>query len=383
MISWTKLIAGKDGGNGDLRYGAAKTNSPKIVVWNVTPQCNLQCMHCYSNASRAKHGGLLDDREASDFIKDIADMGVKALIFSGGEPLLENRILKWGLEAGKIGLKVALSTNGTLIDEDIAEKIKVSGFSYVGISLDGDEGVNDLFRRSNGAFKRAVEGLRYCKNVGLKIGIRFTLTRRNKDEIDFIFDLAENEGIDRLCIYHLVYTGRGMDLMASDLTAKEKREALEIIWQKTLAFKENGVVQEVLTVGNHADGAWIYLKLKKEDPAMAQRCFNLLLSQGGNSSGIDLVAVGSEGSVYPDQFFTTHALGNIRKNRLSEIWDRSHSGLLGALRNRKCFLKGRCARCQFLSICNGNLRCRAESYYKDIWQEDPACYLSEEEIENL
>src|SRR3989338_2951865 len=208
MISWTKLIAGKDGGNGDLRYGAAKTNSPNIVVWNVTPQCNLQCMHCYSNASRAKHGGLLDDREASDFIKDIADMGVKALIFSGGEPLLENRILKWGLEAGKIGLKVALSTNGTLIDEDIAEKIKVSGFSYVGISLDGDEGVNDLFRRSNGAFKRAVEGLRYCKNVGLKIGIRFTLTRRNKDEIDFIFDLAENEGIDRLCIYHLVYTGR-------------------------------------------------------------------------------------------------------------------------------------------------------------------------------
>jgi len=135
-----------------------------------------------------------------------------------------------------------------------------------------------------------------------------------------------------------------------------------------------------LTVANHADGVYVYLKLRQSDPQKAERAYQLLLRNGGNRSGIAIAAVDWEGNVHPDQFTPQYTLGNIRKKSFPEIWTVPSHPILAGLRNRRPLLKGRCARCQWLEVCNGNLRSRAEAVFHDFWAPDPACYLTDEEI---
>ncbi len=354
--------------------------SGPVVVWNATSQCNLDCSHCYFDAVPARDPDELSTEEAKGLIEDLAGLRVPALLFSGGEPLLREDIFELALFAKEKGLKTALSTNGTLIGEETAKKIKEAGFSYVGISLDGRAEPNDAFRRTKGAFSKTLEGIKNCKDTGLRTGIRFTLTRFNLAELPHIFDIAREEDVDRLCIYHLVYSGRGSSLKDEDVSREKRRQTLDLIWQKTLDFKKDNLKTEVLTVDNHADGVWIYLKLKKDDPQRSEIVLDLLTIQGGNGSGAKIACVDNHGRVYPDQFWRAHPLGNARQDRFSAIWQNRENGFLNDLRNRRAFLKGRCGRCAHLDICNGNFRARAESASGDMWAEDPACYLTEEEI---
>jgi len=101
---------------------------------------------------------------------------------------------------------------------------------------------------------------------------------------------------------------------------------------------------------------------------------------GGNNSGIRIGAVDDQGNVHPDQFWWHYRLGNVQERKFSDIWADTSEPLLQGLRNRKKMLRGRCARCQYLDVCNGNLRVRAEAVFGDVWADDPACYLSDEEI---
>jgi radical SAM protein with 4Fe4S-binding SPASM domain len=117
----------------------------------------------------------------------------------------------------------------------------------------------------------------------------------------------------------------------------------------------------------------------KQDPGRAAKMLNLLRMNGGNNSGLRIGAVDDRGNVHPDQFWQSQTLGNVRERKFGEIWGDTSQPLLQGLRNRKKLLKGRCSRCKFLDICNGNLRVRAEAVYGDTWAEDPACYLSEKE----
>lgn len=373
-------MTGQSQDHDNLRYARGNSCVPKIVVWNTTCQCNLGCQHCYFEASPTPDADELTQEEARDFIEDLAELEVPVLLFSGGEPLLKRDIFALGQFAANHGIRTVLSTNGTLITQRIAKKIKEAGFSYVGISLDGMEEINDVFRQSKGAFKASLAGIRNCQMVGLKVGLRFTLTKYNFRELPAIFDLGERESIPRLCIYHLVYTGRGSKLKEKDLNHKERREALELIRQRTLDFYQKGLKIEILTVNNHADGVWIYLRLKKDDPQHAQAVLRLLERQGGNGSGISIGAMDNCGNIYADQFLRTHLLGNIRQRKFSQVWQDEAHPFLGNLRDRKALLLGRCQRCNFLRICNGNFRARAEAAFGDPWAEDPACYLTEEEI---
>lgn len=380
MISWTKLLTGQSQDNDNLRYSEGNNGVPKIVVWNITSSCNLRCQHCYFEATQRQDANEFSTEEARDFIVDLAKLGVPVLLFSGGEPLLRKDIFQLGRFAKDRGIKAILSTNGTLISEKIAKKIKQAGFSYVGISLDGMEETNDWFRQKKGAFAESLAAIRSCQKVGLKVGLRFTITRYNFRDLPDIFDLVQKESITRLCIYHLVYTGRGSNLRENDLSHSERRQTLELIWQRTLNFYQKGLSIDVLTVDNHADGVWIYLKLKNQDPQRAKTALELLKAQGGNSSGINIAAVDNCGDIHPDQFWRKRSLGNICQRQFSEIWQDKDHGFLQALRNRSPHLKGRCQRCNFLEICNGNFRARAEAVFADPWQEDPACYLTDEEI---
>ncbi|NTW05882.1 MAG: SPASM domain-containing protein, partial [Peptococcaceae bacterium] len=269
---------------------------------------------------------------------------------------------------------------GTLIDLAKAKRIKELGASYVGISLDGLDETNDSFRGRKGAFLAALEGIRNCREVGQKTGLRFTINPSNYHELDNIFDLVESEGIPRICFYHLVYSGRGINMLEEDISHQQTRAALELIIRRTEKLIKKGRPVEVLTVDNHCDGVYLYLKLVKENSPLAGEVLNLLKINGGNRSGIAFGQIDWSGNVHPDQFTAEHILGNAVERKFSEIWSDTSNPILAGLKNRSALLKGRCSKCKWLSICNGNFRARAEAVYGDFWAQDPACYLTDEEI---
>jgi Fe-coproporphyrin III synthase len=386
MVNITKLYCGTAQPADALRYGhghgAPKTAAERkpIVVWNVTRTCNLRCVHCYSDSYSQKYLGELTGEQARANIDDLAAFGIPALLFSGGEPLVRPDLLELIEYAVSKGLRITLSTNGTLIDETVAGKIKALGLTYVGISLDGIGETNDLFRGKKGAFDGAVRGFRNCHAVGQKVGLRLTLTRRNCQDLHDIFNFIEAEGIQRACFYHLVYSGRGNT--ADDLTPIEIRRAMDIIFQRAEDFRNRGLDKEILTVDHHADNAYIYLKLRELNPARAEQVYQWMKWNGGgaNSSGIGIANIDTQGNVHPDQFWQSATFGNVKERPFSQIWTDNSHPLLAGLRNRLPLLKGRCGACRFKEICGGSFRVRAFQVYGDPWAPDPACYLSDEEI---
>jgi len=322
----------------------------------------------------------LTTSESKRLIDDLAEFNVPVILFSGGEPLLREDILELGSHAVKQGIRAVLSTNGTLITPQMAKQIKDSGFSYVGISLDGLEETNDLLRGVKGAFIKALTGIHNCKQEGIKAGIRFTLQRQNYRDLENILNMTNKEDISRCCIYHLVYSGRGNILLGEALSIQETRKAVDLIFRKTIELCKMAPHKEILTVDNHTDGVYLYLELQRKDPLKAEKALEMLKRNGGNRSGSGIACIDEKGNVHPDQFLRNINLGNVRERKFSDIWMDNPHPLLNSLRNRKKFLKGRCATCKYLDICNGNLRARAEAVYGDLWSQDPACYLADEEI---
>ncbi|HEX5275481.1 MAG TPA: radical SAM protein [Candidatus Rubrimentiphilum sp.] len=386
MLNVTKLLCGIDQPMDALRYGhgsgapsSARQRKP-VVVWNVSRTCNLRCLHCYSDSAAREYPGELSHAQGIDLLKDLAAFGVPAVLLSGGEPLARRDTLALAEFGRMLGLKFTLSTNGTLIDERTAARIRDIGFSYVGISIDGIGPTNDAFRGAAGAYDRAVRGIRNCKAAGQKVGLRLTLTPQTAQDLDEIFDFIEAEGIDRACFYHLVPTGRGRGDMMLD--PAQTRTALDTIFKRTREFAANGSPREILTVDNHADAAYLYLTLLEDDPIQAARAYDALAWNGGgaNSSGVGIADIDTQGNVHPDQFFQSVTLGNVKTRRFSEIWTDQSNELLQALRASKRRIHGRCADCRFMPICGGNFRARAFNLTGDLWASDPGCYLDDATI---
>jgi len=392
MIDLTKLLCGVVRQSDVLRYGGSAERTPAhllrfkrdkkpIVVWNSTPACNLRCVHCYYS-EQIEHGGdgTLTTAEAKAMIDGLADFQTPVLLFSGGEPLLRPDLFELGEYAVARGIRTVISTNGTLIDERTAQRIKAAGFSYVGISLDGIEATNDRFRGVQGAFQAALRGIRACTAAGVKVGLRLTLNRHNFRDLSDILDLLEHEQIRRACFYHLVYAGRGRGLRPDDLSLEETRQALDHLIARTQDFCRRGVDLEILTVDNHADAPYLYRWMERHAPERAAEVLELLRWNGGNSSGVGIAAIDHRGEVHADQFWQHYSFGNVRERPFGDIWQDTSDPLMAGLKDRRKWLKGRCARCQYLDICNGNFRVRAEAVYGDVWAPDPACYLTDEEI---
>lgn len=384
MISISKLLYDLKSYGDELRYreDLSLFNRRPIVVWNTTRRCNLSCIHCYLDCANKKYYGELSTLEAQKMIQDLADFGVPVLLFSGGEPLLRKDLFILNSLAKKLGLRTVISTNGTLITKKIAQKIKIENFDYVGVSLDGIGRNNDRFRGKIGAFNLALSGIRNLVSIGQKVGLRFTITRHNYSDLEDIFKLAEEENIPRICFYHLVYSGRGSKMTEDDLTYPQMRQCLDSISAWVDYLHNKGIHKEVLTVDNHADGPYIYLKFKEDNPKKAEEILRLLRYNGGNNSGIGIANIDNLGFVHADQFWQNTSFGNVKERPFGEIWQDVGNLLLQQLKERKAYLKGRCAHCQFLDICNGNFRVRAWAVYQDVWQQDPACYLTDEEISN-
>ncbi len=395
MIGISKLYCGAVEASDPLRYGRDSGKLPShllqfskdkkpVVVWNMTKRCNLKCVHCYAHAKGADYkGSELSTEEGKRLIDDLAAFGSPVILFSGGEPLLREDLPELIDYAVKKGMRAVISTNGTLITKEKAQVFAKLNLSYIGVSLDGIGPVNDSFRGVGGAFDRAIEGIRNARDAGIKVGLRFTINKRNFEEIPKIFDLIEKENIPRVCFYHLVYAGRGSKLIEEDLSYDESRKVVDYIMDRTKAFFDSGRPLEVLTVDNHADGPYIYLRLLGEDKDRAADVYDLLMMNEGNASGVGIGCVDEEGNVHADQFWRHHSFGNVRERPFSEIWMDLSDDLMAKLKEKKRHVKGRCARCRWLNICGGNFRVRAEAKTGDLWAEDPQCYLTEEEITEI
>lgn len=391
MIGISKLYCGAVEPSDPLRYGRKAKDLPShllqfssdkkpVVVWNCTRRCNLKCVHCYSQSENRDYPDELTTAEAEDMINDLASFGAPVLLFSGGEPLMRKDINQLIAYTVSRSLRAVVSTNGTLITEKKAAELSDLGLSYVGISLDGLQEVHDRFRGVDGAFRQAMRGVHACQAVGLKVGLRFTINRGNYTEIPAILDLVERENVPRICFYHLVYSGRGSELIEEDLDHDDAREVVNLIIDRTKQLHERGKMVEVLTVDNHADGVYLYQRLQRENPVRAQQVLQLLRFNGGNSSGAGIGCVSWNGDVHPDQFWRQHVLGNVRQRRFSKIWTDERNDFLMQLKEKANYVTGRCARCRWLSICGGNFRARAEVVTGDPWASDPACYLTDAEI---
>jgi len=391
MIGISKLYCGVVEPSDALRYGRHSARLPAhllqfskdkrpVVVWNVTRRCNLKCVHCYAHAIPKASDNELSTAQGKLLIDDLAQFGTPVILFSGGEPLIREDLSVLAEYAVGKGMRAVISTNGTLITADVAKTLKAIGLSYVGISLDGLEEINDRFRGVRGAFQSALKGIENCKTAGIKVGLRFTINRFNVGEIGAIFDLLEERNIPRACFYHLVYAGRGSTLVQEDTTHRQTRAAVDLILDRTRQLHDKGQAKEILTVDNHADGPYLYMRLAREDPKRAEAVLELLKMNEGNSSGRGIGCVGWDGEVYADQFWRHYSFGNVTKRLFSEIWTDTSEPLMKRLKDKKPYVKGRCAACRWLDICGGNFRVRAEATTGDLWAPDPACYLTDEEI---
>ena len=389
MISVTKLLFGTEYFGDSLRYTKGANTARNgvhagvgpVVVWNSTRTCNLTCRHCYMSSDAKLYKDELSTEEAKQFIDDLADFKVPVILFSGGEPLIRPDFFELAEYAEKKGIRPTLSTNGTLITREVAQKIKDIGVGYVGISLDGLRDVNDKFRGKEGAFDAAMQGIKNCVAVDQRVGLRFTINHHNIQELERIFDFIEAENINRVCFYHLVYSGRGNQMMDEDVTAEESRKAMDIIIRRTKDFEARGLKKEILTVDNHCDGIYMYLKAVSEgDTVVAKQIEKYIAMNGGNRSGIAFGEVDPMGYVHPDQFTQHHTFGNVRNRKFGDIWSDASNEIMAGLKDRKPLLKGRCSKCKYLANCNGNFRTRAEARTGDFWESDPYCYLTDQEI---
>ena len=391
MIGISKLYCGTVEPSDTLRYSRHSGKLPShllqfsidkkpVIVWNATRRCNLKCVHCYAHATAGKAPVEMTTEQGKALIKDLAEFGSPVMLFSGGEPLMREDLPELADYAVQNGMRAVISTNGTLITKEMAQTLKKVGLSYVGVSLDGMEAVHDKFRGVKGAFKKALEGIENARNAGIKVGLRFTINKANALEIPAVFDLLEEREVPRICFYHLVYSGRGSKMVEEDLSLDQTRQVVDLIMDRTKSLHDRGKPTEVLTVDNHADGPYVYLRLLKEDEKRAAEVLELLKMNEGNNSGRGIGCVSWDGQVHADQFWRHHTFGNVLEKPFSQIWTDPGDEFLQQLKKKKDYVTGRCAKCKWLDICAGNFRVRAEAVHDDVWAPDPACYLTDEEI---
>lgn len=364
----------------DAPLGPKRTPPGPVVIWNLVRRCNLACKHCYSISADHDFPGELSTDEVYAVMDDLKAFGVPVLILSGGEPLLRPDIYAISMRAKAMGFYVGLSTNGTLIDESNIGKIAAVGYDYVGISIDGLRETHDKFRRLDGAFDASMHGIRLCQAHGIKVGLRFTLTQDNAAELPAILDLMDEMDIDKFYLSHLNYAGRGNRNRKDDVVHQLTRHTMDMLFERCWAGIQAGRAREYVTGNNDADGVYLLHWVQRNFPDRAEALRARLAQWGGNASGLWIANIDNLGNVHPDTFWWDYNLGNVRERPFSQIWPDTSDPLMAGFKRQPRPVKGRCGECRYLDICGGNTRVRAWSLTGDPWQEDPACYLTDEEI---
>jgi heme d1 biosynthesis radical SAM protein NirJ len=262
----------------------------------------------------------------------------------------------------------------------LIERIADANYDYVGISLDGIGAVHDAFRRQEGAFDRSLNAVRLCRERGIKVGLRFTLTLDNAAHLPALLRLADDEGVDKFYLSHLNYAGRGNKNRGDDATFAATRQALDLLFEAAWQAVATGRDKEFVTGNNDADGVYLLRWVERRFPDRADHIRGKLAQWGGNASGVNVANIDNEGNVHPDTFWWHYSLGNVRDRAFSSIWADVADPIMAGLKRRPRSIGGRCGACAHFAICGGNTRIRALQLTGDPWAEDPGCYLSNAEI---
>jgi len=358
----------------------ARQAAGPVVIWNLIRRCNLNCRHCYATSADTDFRGELDTAEALRVLEQLREARVPALILSGGEPLLRPDLYRIAARAREIGFHLSLSSNGTILDAGHARRLAEAGFDYVGVSLDGLPATHDRFRRSDGAFARALAGLHAARVAGLRVGVRMTLTEENAAQLPDVVALTERQGIDKFYLSHFNYAGRARRHRADDARHARTRVALDWLFAHVWQRAQAGHAGDFVTGNNDADGVYLLQWITQRFPHRAGDMRQRLEQWGGNATGVGVANIDNLGNVHPDTMWWQVTLGNVREQAFGEIWASRTDPLMAGLASRPRPLEGRCAACAHRAICNGNTRARAFALTGNPWAEDPGCYLSDEEI---
>ncbi len=351
-----------------------------VVIWNLVRRCNLACKHCYSISADVDFPGELDTEQVFTVMDDLKSFHVPVLILSGGEPLLRPDIFEISRRAKTMGFYTALSTNGTLITEANIERIAAIGYDYLGISIDGLRDTHDRVRRLHGAFDASMNAIRLCRDAGIKVGLRFTITQDNADELPALLDLMEREEIDKFYLSHLNYAGRGNRNRATDLHHRMTRKAMDLLFDTCWNDVRGGRQREFVSGNNDADGVYLLHWVERRFPERLEHLRAKLVQWGGNASGVNVANIDNLGNVHPDTMWWNYNLGNVLERPFSEIWMDTSDPLMAGLKHFPRHIGGRCSLCGERDICGGNTRTRAFQISGDPWWEDPGCYLRDEEL---
>ena len=348
-----------------------------IIFWNLTNRCNLACSHCYINAHPgARRDDELSTEEMKAVIDDLNAMGTPLILLSGGEPLVRDDFWEIAGYIQEKGMKSALSTNGTLIDPEVALRLKNTGVEYVGVSLDGaTPKTHDRLRNRAGSFAASLRALQACKAIDLPCGVRITVSKDNFRELGALIDLAGEVGASRFCVYWLVPSGRGQDGHASrQLSPAEVQEVIGQLYRK--AHEIDPKKLEILTVDSPQDAVYFLQRMREEDPKNACTVEQLLSFMGSGCSAGDRVAnIDPSGNVFPCQFAQEASLriGNVREEKFSSLWNDAGNKVLAAFRKRPVQLEGACGACAERKLCGGGCRVRAWAQNHSLSSEDPFC----------
>jgi heme b synthase len=340
---------------------------PKWIAWEITRRCNLKCVHCRSS-SELEVGGHpdFDFDEAKRVLDDIASYAKPVVVLSGGEPLLREDVFDIAKYGGSKGLRMCLATNGTLVNEEICEKIKEADIKMVSLSLDGaTAAVHDDFRSQVGAFDGTINAARLFKKHGISFLINSSFTKRNQDEIPKIYKLAKEIGATAWYMFMIVPTGRGEDIMDELIAPDDYEELLK--WHYEMEKGEEDILVRPTCAPNYYR---VVLQQAKEQGDDFKRR-TLQFSTGGAKgclAGQLISLIDVDGNVLPCSYFPM-AAGNIREKSFKDVWENSE--LFHDLRDFKSY-KGRCGSCEYVNVCGG---CRARAYAVsgDYMAEEPYC----------
>ncbi|MCU7646255.1 heme d1 biosynthesis radical SAM protein NirJ [Pseudomonas piscis] len=361
------------------RTSVPGSSRPPVVIWNLLRRCNLTCKHCYATSADSVFRDELDTPAALQVIDDLAEAGVKVLILSGGEPLLRDDLFQLSAHARAHGMFVALSSNGTLIDESNIEQVSAADFDYVGISIDGLQDTHDSFRQLKGSFARSLKAMRLCRERGIRVGMRTTLTRDNHQQLPELLALMRDLDVQKFYLSHLNYSGRGKRSRGLDAHLQMSREAMALLFDRAWEDIAQGRDSDFVSGNNDADAILLLHWTRRQLPGQYPQLEQMLRAWGGNASGSGIANIDNTGEVHPDTYWWQHSVGNVRRTPFRTLWLEQPHALLRQLRQHPRAVTGRCASCRWLQICNGNTRTRAWAA-GDLWGQDPGCHLSDEEI---
>jgi len=344
-----------------------------IIIWNFTNRCNLACHHCYSYADPNSKDSLSTEF-ILNAIDDLKKANIKFVIFSGGEPLIRKDIFEIAEKMRAEGIITYLSTNGLYINDGNVKKI-IDTFNYIGISIDGIGKVHDDFRGMDGSYAKSIDAIKLIQKNGGNAGIRFTMTKETQDSFYKIFELAEDIGVDKLYLSHLVYSGRGLDNLKIDIAKEKRLEFVNFIIDKAFQYHDENKNIDIVTGNMEMDSMILLEKFSKKYPDKKDELIKRLKDWGGNSAGVRLGNIDWEGRVKPDPFFPFY-IGDMKETSFDKIWLNKENEILNKLRLSPRKIGGICSTCSLIDICNGGSRSRAYAISDDLWAEDPSCYMS-------